>query len=151
MGWVMAFYVYIVTNQRNGTLYIGHTDNIERRAYEHRYGVIRGFASKYNCTRLVWYAACGTRDAALTRERQMKAWKRDWKISLIETDNPGGRDLTDDWSPLGWRHYRMGFTTAAMDPDSRQEGGNWERSPSPACPAKAGAHGGWGGPSQEQR
>ena len=121
----MAFYVYIVTNQRNGTLYIGHTDDIGRRAYEHRNGILPGFASKYGCRRLVWYDTFGTRDAAQTRERQMKAWRRDWKIALIEKDNPGWRDLTDDWHPLGERHYRMPHSPAAMDPDFRQEGVNF--------------------------
>lgn len=149
----MAFYVYIVTNQRNGTLYISHTDDIERRAHEHRNGVIRGFASKYGCRRLVWYDTFGTRDAALTRERQMKAWRREWKISLIEKDNPGWRDLADDWHPMGTRHYRMPYPPAAMDPDFRQEGGQSSTQPKTltATPAKAGAHGGWGDTSKVAR
>ena len=131
----MAFYVYIVTNRRNGTLYIGHTDDIERRAYQHRVGAFTGFASKYRCTRLVWFGQFPTRDEALARERQMKAWKRNWKIALIEQENPGWRDLTDDWHPIGARHYRMGYHPAAMDPDCRQEVGNCEtNTPTPPPP-----------------
>lgn len=149
----MAFYVYIVTSQRNGTLYIGHTENIERKAYEHRNGALRGFASKYGCKRLVWYGSFGSRDAAQTRERQMKAWRRERKISLIEKDNPGWRDLSDGWYPLGPRHYRLAHHPAAVDSDIRQEGGNsgLKSLSSPATPAQAGVHGGWESPSKALR
>ena len=101
------FYVYITASMKNGTLYIGHTDDIIRRAWQHKTGALPGFAKKYKCRRLVWYADFPTRDEAQTRERQMKAWRRSWKIDLIEQENPGWRDLMEDEFPIGRRHYRM--------------------------------------------
>ena len=89
----MAFYVYILASQRNGTLYIGHTDSISRRTWEHREGSVPGFAAKYGVKRLVHYEAFETRDGAFRRERAMKKWRRLWKIALIERFNPGWRDL----------------------------------------------------------
>jgi len=103
------FYVYIVTNMKNGTLYIGHTDDIYRRSWQHKAGDMAGFTRKYGCKRLVWFDTFSTRDAAKTRERQMKAWKRAWKIELIEKVNPEWRDLMEDEFPIGRRHYRMGY------------------------------------------
>ena len=89
----MAFYVYILASQRNGTLYIGSTDSLVRRVGEHREGLIPGFTSRYRVKCLVWYEAFETRDDAFRRERQMKVWRRAWKIELIEKTNPGWRDL----------------------------------------------------------
>ena len=89
----MPFYVYILASQRNGTLYIGSTDNLVRRVGEHREGQIPGFTSRYRVKMLVWYQAFETRDDAFRRERQMKVWRRAWKIELIEKTNPGWRDL----------------------------------------------------------
>jgi len=91
----VAFYVYILASQRNGTLYIGHTDSIIRRAWEHAQGAVPGFAAKYGVKRLVYYEAFETRPAAFTRERAMKKWLRAWKIELIERFNPGWEDLAD--------------------------------------------------------
>jgi putative endonuclease len=82
------FYTYIVTSQRNGTLYTGHTDDIAQRAYQHKTGQFPGFSKKYNCRNLVWYEEHATRDEAFKRERRIKNWKRAWKINLIEKDNP---------------------------------------------------------------
>ena len=92
----MAFFVYIVASQRNGTLYIGQTDDLVRRVWQHRTKAIPGFTSKYGCSRLVWFAAFTDRDAALTRERQMKAWKRQWKLNVIEQMNPQWKDLYEE-------------------------------------------------------
>lgn len=89
----MAFYVYIMASQKNGTLYTGHTDDISRRAFEHREGLLPGFSRKYRTKRLVWYEVHDSRESALTRERQIKKWNRAWKIELIETRNPQWRDL----------------------------------------------------------
>ena len=89
----MAFYVYILASQWNGTLYIGSTDSIVRRVGEHREGLIQGFTTRYGVKWLVWYEAFETRDGAFHRERQMKVWRRAWKIELIEKTNPGWRDL----------------------------------------------------------
>jgi putative endonuclease len=89
----MAFYVYILASRRNGTLYIGSTDCLVRRVTQHREGLTPGFTSRYGVKTLVWYEAFETRDDAFRRERQMKVWRRAWKIELIEKTNPGWRDL----------------------------------------------------------
>lgn len=99
---LFMFAVYILTNKRNGTLYTGHTDDIDRRMWEHRTGAVRGFASKYGCTRCVWLEFHDTRDSAFTRERRIKAWKRAWKLKLIEAENPEWTDVYDamvNWVP----------------------------------------------------
>ena len=92
----MSFYVYILSSQRNGTLYIGHTDDLVRRVWQHRNKVFPGFTAKYDCHHLVWFADFHDRDAAQTRERQMKAWKRKWKLDLIEASNPNWNDLYEE-------------------------------------------------------
>jgi len=90
------FYTYIVTNKLRGTLYTGMTDDINKRAWEHREHVLKGsFSDKYNCEALVWYEGFDTREEAIGREKQLKNWKRDWKIELIEEENPDWRDLAD--------------------------------------------------------
>lgn len=95
----MAFYVYILASRRNGTLYIGHTDTLTRRTWEHREHQRPGFTDKYGVTRLVHYETFETRDGAKARERAMKKWRRLWKLELIERFNPGWRDLYDDLEP----------------------------------------------------
>ncbi len=87
------FWVYIVASKRNGTIYTGHTDNLAERIWQHRTGAIKGFASRYGCTRLVWSEAFDTREEAFLLERRIKDWKRAWKIELIESQNPGWDDL----------------------------------------------------------
>jgi putative endonuclease len=94
----MAFYVYMLASRRNGTLYIGMTDDLLRRAWQHRHGVIAGFTREYGVKTLVWYEQYETRESALVRERQMKKWNRAWKLELIEHDNPNWRDLTEGLS-----------------------------------------------------
>jgi putative endonuclease len=89
----MGGYVYIITNQKRGTLYIGVTSDLERRIYEHREGITPGFAWKYGCTRLVWYEDHSDISAAIQREKSLKRWYRQWKIELIESANPDWRDL----------------------------------------------------------
>jgi len=89
------FAVYIVTNKLNGVLYTGMTDDINRRAWEHRTHAIEGFSDRYNCERLVWYEAHESRESAFKRERQIKEWKRAWKIELITQFNPDWSDLAD--------------------------------------------------------
>ncbi len=94
----MAFYVYILASQRNGTLYAGSTEDLVGRLSEHKQKLTPGFTSKYGVDRLVWYEAHDTRESAFTRERQIKKWNRAWKIELIERSNPGWRDLvTEIW------------------------------------------------------
>jgi len=89
----MAGYVYIVTNQKHGTLYIGVTSDLERRIYEYRESVTKGFTSAYGCTRLVWYEEHDSIGTAIQREKSLKRWYRQWKIDLIKTINPEWRDL----------------------------------------------------------
>ncbi|MGX1309334.1 putative endonuclease [Amorphus suaedae] len=91
----MAFYVYILASGPNGTLYTGMTDDLARRIYEHREKVRPGFTSTYGIAGLVWYEVHDTREAAFLRERQIKKWRRRWKLELIEAINPTWRDLND--------------------------------------------------------
>ena len=86
-------YVYIMASKRNGTLYIGVTSNLMKRVYEHRKAVIEGFTKKYGCKILVWYQAFDELEAARLWEKQMKEWRRAWKIREIETLNPNWDDL----------------------------------------------------------
>lgn len=91
----MAFYVYIVTNKPRGVLYTGMTDDLNRRVWEHREHLRKGFTDKYNCEILVWYEVHETRESAFLRERRIKEWKREWKIRLIEEINPEWRDIEE--------------------------------------------------------
>ena len=88
-------YVYIMASERNGTLYVGVTNDLLRRAYEHREGLLDGFTKKYRVKRLVYFEAHDNIEAAICREKQIKDWKRAWKLSLIERDNPDWRALFD--------------------------------------------------------
>ena len=88
-----AGFVYILTNQRNGTLYTGVTSNLIRRIHEHREGVVPGFARTHNLKRLVYYEQTDRVDDAIRREKQIKGWRRQWKINLIERQNLEWRDL----------------------------------------------------------
>lgn len=89
----MAFSVYIMASRRNGTLYIGSTDDLDRRVFEHQ-SQVRGFTAKHGCTMLVWHEQHDTRESALIRERRIKEWRRSWKLMLIEESNPDWRDLS---------------------------------------------------------
>jgi putative endonuclease len=80
--------VYILASRRHGTLYIGVTSDLIGRLYQHRAKMVRGFTSRYGVMRLVYFEMTDTMEAAIAREKQLKAWKRDWKIALIERDNP---------------------------------------------------------------
>jgi putative endonuclease len=94
----MAFYVYMLASKRNGTLYIGMTDDLLKRVWMHREGILPGFTRDYGVKQLVWYETHETRESALVRERQMKKWNRAWKIELIENGNPQWRDLGESLS-----------------------------------------------------
>jgi putative endonuclease len=96
----MSFYVYIVASRPYGTLYIGHTDDLSRRIFEHREKVRPGFTAKYGVTRLVWFEAFESRENAFRRERRMKEWRRKWKIELIEEMNPLWDDLYEQINDL---------------------------------------------------
>jgi putative endonuclease len=85
--------VYILASRRNGTLYIGVTGSLCKRVSEHRQGLIPGFTKKYSVKTLVWFETFETMADAIAREKQMKEWRRAWKIELIEKSNPEWRDL----------------------------------------------------------
>ena len=87
------YYIYILASKRNGTLYIGVTNDLIKRVYEHRNGIIEGFTKKYRVHNLVYYEETRDINSAITREKQMKKWKRRWKIELIEKINPDWKDL----------------------------------------------------------
>jgi len=86
-------YVYLLASQPHGTLYVGTTDNLIRRMWEHKVKLVPGFTANYGVDRLVWFEAHQTREAVWRREKQIKEWKRAWKIQLIEQDNPHWVDL----------------------------------------------------------
>ena len=85
--------IYMMASGRNGTLYVGVTSNLPRRAWEHREGIIDGFTKRYGCKLLVWFEAADTMDVAIHREKQIKAGSRAKKVALIEAMNPLWHDL----------------------------------------------------------
>ncbi len=87
------YYVYILASQPNGTLYTGVTNNLIRRVWEHREGLVEGFTKKYHVHRLVYWEQGEDVVAAIRREKQIKKWNRSWKIRLIEKENPDWKDL----------------------------------------------------------
>ncbi len=88
--------VYITASGRNGTIYTGVTSHLLGRAYQHREGLIAGFTKKHNAKLLVWYEIHETMESAILREKRIKNWRREWKLVLIEKDNPTWRDLAED-------------------------------------------------------
>ena len=88
--------VYILTNQQNGTLYIGVTSDLSKRIWQHKNKFVKGFTQKYGLDRLVWYEVHETMLSAIEREKAMKFWKRNWKINAIEVVNPDWRDLYEE-------------------------------------------------------
>ncbi len=88
------FFVYIVANKPYGTIYVGFTNNLASRVEAHKLKVVDGFTKDYGTDQLVWYEIHEDLMAARTREKQLKKWNRDWKINLIQTGNPGWRDLS---------------------------------------------------------
>ncbi len=89
-----TYYVYMMTNEYNNVLYVGVTNNLERRVYEHQSGLIEGFTQKYNVHKLVWYESCNDVKDAIAREKQLKGWVRSKKEALIRKMNPDWRDLS---------------------------------------------------------
>jgi putative endonuclease len=88
--------VYILANRRNGTLYIGVTSDLDRRTWEHRSDAVEGFTRRYGVKMLVYAEFHETMPEAILREKQLKKWRRAWKLDLIERNNPQWRDLYDD-------------------------------------------------------
>jgi putative endonuclease len=87
------FYVYLMASKRNGTLYVGVTSDLIKRVWEHKGKVVEGFTTKYDIGTLVWYEVHESAESAITREKQIKKWNRQWKLRLIEAMNPGWWDL----------------------------------------------------------
>jgi putative endonuclease len=90
---LMAYYVYLLASDRNGTLYIGVTNDIVRRVFEHKSKAVAGFTKRYGVDKLVWYEIYDDPTSAITREKELKKWRREWKIQLIEKQNPQWLDL----------------------------------------------------------
>jgi len=95
-GFHYKFWVYILTS-RSGSLYVGITGFFERRIYQHKYDTIEGFTQKYQCHRLVHYESFQDVQVAIAREKQVKRWRREKKIALIEKFNPRWQDLAENW------------------------------------------------------
>jgi putative endonuclease len=93
MASVKQFYVYLLASDVRGTLYVGVTSALAKRIWEHKNNVVPGFTAKYAVHKLVWYEVHDSVEAAIGREKQIKEWKRDWKINLIERDNRHWLDL----------------------------------------------------------
>ena len=94
------YFVYILANRRNGTLYIGITNNLVRRIYEHKNGLVEGFTKTYNVYLLVYYEEYNEVRNAIEREKILKKWNRKWKIRIIEKTNPEWNDLYDELKPF---------------------------------------------------
>lgn len=87
------FYVYVLTNKPYGTLYVGMTNDLVRRVWEHRGDFVDGFSREHGLKRLAWYEVHATAYEAIRREKAIKKWRRDWKVNLIQAMNPGWEDL----------------------------------------------------------
>jgi len=88
--------VYILASRRNGTLYTGVTSNLVQRVWQHKSDLVEGFTKQYGVHTLVWFEPHETMESAISREKAIKKWRRDWKLKLIESTNPQWRDLYDD-------------------------------------------------------
>ncbi|HET9688446.1 MAG TPA: GIY-YIG nuclease family protein [Pseudolabrys sp.] len=87
------FYVYLLASQKEGTLYLGVTNDLVRRVYEHKEKLLPGFTSRYDVRRLVWFETYDDPGTAIQREKEIKKWRRAWKIELIQDENPDWKDL----------------------------------------------------------
>lgn len=89
----MDYFVYLMASGKNGTLYVGVTNDLVRRVYEHKNASVESFTSRYAVDQLVWFETTPSIEAAIHREKQLKNWKREWKVAMIEKSNPKWRDL----------------------------------------------------------
>ena len=96
----MSYWVYILASRPRGTLYVGVANDLRRRVWEHREGVVEGFTKEYGVKMLVYFEQHDSIEAAIEREKRVKRWVRSWKIDLIRSKNPDWRDLYDDIA--GW-------------------------------------------------
>jgi len=92
----MEYYVYILASRKNGTIYVGVTNNLRRRCEQHASKQPRSFTERYDVQRLVWYETATDARTAIQREKRLKKWNRSWKLRLIEGMNPGWRDLSSE-------------------------------------------------------
>ena len=93
---LIMYYVYILTNRYNTVLYIGVTNNLVRRIYEHKQGILEGFTKRYKLHKVVYYESFSQVKDAIAREKQLKRWHRSWKDDLIQTQNPDWKDLSSN-------------------------------------------------------
>jgi putative endonuclease len=91
----MEHFVYLMASGKNGTLYVGVFNNLVRRVFEHRNGAVEGFTDRYRVHHLVWFESTPSIEAAIKKEKQIKNWKREWKVALIENENAEWQDLYD--------------------------------------------------------
>ncbi len=91
------YYIYILTNKTNKVLYIGITNDLVRRMFEHKNKLMEGFSKKYKLTKLVYYEATIDVESAIRREKQLKNWHRDWKMNLVNERNPDWKDLSEEF------------------------------------------------------
>ena len=94
---IHQYYVYLLASKIRGTLYIGMTNDLQRRVYEHKMGIKEGFTQKYGVNKLMYFETFQDVNEAIERENNLKKWKRDWKIKLIEKDNKKWLDLAKNW------------------------------------------------------
>ena len=92
----MSYYVYLLASRRNGTLYVGMTNDLVKRIWQHKTGAADGFTKRYRIHQLVWFEQADDPIAAIAREKQIKRWNREWKLKLIEDSNPVWNDLYDE-------------------------------------------------------
>ena len=97
LQYMQEYYVYILSNITNSTLYVGMTNDLKRRLYEHKNKLIPGFTEKYNVNKLVYYEQTTDVKVAIQREKNIKKWNREWKLELIKKNNPLFKDLSLDW------------------------------------------------------
>ena len=91
-----SYYVYLLASRRRGTLYVGVTNDLSKRVWQHKQDLVEGFTSKHGVKTLVWYEQTESIESAIAREKQIKKWNRAWKIGLIEANNPDWKDLYED-------------------------------------------------------
>ena len=89
--------MYVITNKKDGVLYIGVSNDLERRMFEHKNKLVEGFSSRYNLDKLIYFEVYQYVSDAIKREKSLKKWKREWEINLIVEENPDWKDLSGDW------------------------------------------------------
>jgi putative endonuclease len=94
----MSYFVYLLASRRDGALYLGVTNDLARRVFEHRAKIHRGFTARYNITQLMCFETYDDPVSAIAREKEIKKWRRAWKVDLIRRDNPDWRDLYEEIS-----------------------------------------------------